>query len=290
MKKILLFMLCLILPGCMSHGATCHDFSYKYKIDCDTKTAKIIAYDGCSFKLAIPEEVEYEGVNYKVTSIGEWVFSGKNDILDVYIPKSIKSIGRNAFYGCKHLRSVSIEPGTEIISAGAFRYCSSLAVACIPKTVSKIGKAAFSGCTALSFAFYDGSKETLTLGDDNETFLKALMEESKVANVKYEENSKYRYLKTGTNEVMILEFIGKDDAADLKNDFEGMNVIMIFDFAFRGCASLKSITIPSCVTYIGKDAFKGCSSLSINCEQDNMPSRWNDEWNPDNRPVYWNGN
>ena len=44
--------------------------------------------------------------------------------------------------------------------------------------------------------------------------------------------------------------------------FDGSKVTSIGDDAFRGCATLKSITIPDSITSIGDYAFSGCSSLT----------------------------
>ena len=40
------------------------------------------------------------------------------------------------------------------------------------------------------------------------------------------------------------------------------NVTKIGESAFSGCSSLASLTLPSCVTEIGESAFEGCSSLT----------------------------
>ncbi|MBQ9118394.1 MAG: leucine-rich repeat domain-containing protein [Clostridia bacterium] len=54
--------------------------------------------------------------------------------------------------------------------------------------------------------------------------------------------------------------------------------------AFAQCIGLKEIIIPD--PYIGEYAFDGCDSLIIYCEAASDPCKYND-WNPDNRPVYW---
>ena len=57
--------------------------------------------------------------------------------------------------------------------------------------------------------------------------------------------------------------------------------------AFSYCKCMTSIEIPSSVTNIGELAFYNCSNLTIYCEAESQPSEWDDDWNPDNRPVIW---
>ena len=54
--------------------------------------------------------------------------------------------------------------------------------------------------------------------------------------------------------------------------------------AFDGCESLRSVTLPSTVAYIKKDAFIGCESL-----EEIVFNGTIDEWNSIKKDESWNG-
>ena len=58
--------------------------------------------------------------------------------------------------------------------------------------------------------------------------------------------------------------------------------------AFLGCTSLSSILIPNSVENMGYGVFAECDSLTVYCEANSQPKGWNNFWNHNNRPVYWN--
>jgi hypothetical protein len=49
--------------------------------------------------------------------------------------------------------------------------------------------------------------------------------------------------------------------------------------AFKGCTSLTSVTIPSSVTNVSYGAFYGCTGCAIYCEATSEPSGWSYCWN-----------
>ena len=56
--------------------------------------------------------------------------------------------------------------------------------------------------------------------------------------------------------------------------------------AFDGCSELTTVTIPGSVISIGDEAFD-CDKASFYCEAQSKPEGWDDNWNPNNRPVVW---
>ena len=94
-----------------------------YNLISKAKIAEVIngsvMYSG---NIVIPQTVEYEGIIYNVTSIGESAFRGSK-ISSVVMPNSIETIKSYAFQNCTNLSSVTI-----------------------PNSVTSIGQSAFSGC------------------------------------------------------------------------------------------------------------------------------------------------
>lgn len=61
-----------------------------------------------------------------VTVIGRYAFEGKNELLEVTLPETLKEIGAHAFYNCRRLRKISITDRVFSIEDGAFKNCRDL--------------------------------------------------------------------------------------------------------------------------------------------------------------------
>ena len=96
--------------------------------------------------IVIPESVTYNGVTYPVVRIGDNAFSGRmGDATKKYIlPKTIKTIGDQAFYGNYNVKEIVLNEGLETIGNSAFGYNYELEEIVIPSTVKIIGESAFS--------------------------------------------------------------------------------------------------------------------------------------------------
>lgn len=91
----------------------------------------------------IPETVTYEGMSYKVTSIGENAFCFQESIKKCIIPRTVRTIGNGAFVGNSNLEEVEFHEGLQMIGEFAFENNTDLKEIRIPSTVRFISEGAF---------------------------------------------------------------------------------------------------------------------------------------------------
>ena len=178
-----------ILCGVVKGQAMVHDIAVKnadsvtiyYNYINDGKELEVTG-QGYIGSVVIPEEVTYQNITRKVTSIEDYALSWCHHLKSVTIPRSVTSIGARAFSGCDRLASISVEVGNKVydsrdncnaiietatntliagckntvipksvtsIGGGAFSHCNCLTSLTIPKGVTSIGAYAFYGCYSL---------------------------------------------------------------------------------------------------------------------------------------------
>lgn len=105
--------------------------------------------------LMIPGVINWQGVNYPVTSIGPGAFYGCEGLTSVIISHGITSLGNSAFNGCTALDTVSIPASVTSIGSQAFAGCSSLSSVCIHATTPPTtASGAFYNTTLVSCVLY----------------------------------------------------------------------------------------------------------------------------------------
>lgn len=113
----------------------------KYEI-IDSANVKFIGISSASkTSVTIPATITYEGTTYKVTTIEASALKNKAKIKSVKIGKNVKTIGASAFYGCKKLKTITIESTVlKTVGKNAFKKIDSKATIKVPKSKQKTYK------------------------------------------------------------------------------------------------------------------------------------------------------
>lgn len=79
---------------------------YEFAYNDEDRTATITRATGNRAFYVLPETVEHNGEDYKVTAIGDGAFAGNTALTTVYFAKNITTIGESAFRGCTQLKDL----------------------------------------------------------------------------------------------------------------------------------------------------------------------------------------
>ena len=157
----------------------------------------------------------------------------------------VKKIKSNAFREL-NITSLSIGSGVETIGVAAFENCANLVNVDLPTSVKTIGTRAFKGCTELS---------EIRLPDPIRT----------IGSYAFDGDSKLSYISQSSTFKKKNDNENNDEETAVVNNKESVlpfRLASIGDGAFRGTNLYGEITIPSNVTYIGKEAFSKCNNIT----------------------------
>ena len=202
-----------------------------YSVNAETKQAEVVSngWGNYSGNIVVPDEIIYNAVTYRVTSIGEDAFFGCSGLTSIGIPNSVTSIEDYAFSGCSGLTSITIPNCVTSIGWGAFSGCSGLTSIVIPNSVTSIGCDVFSKCSKLESIIVETS------------------------NPKYDSRENCNaIIETESNTLVV----------GCKNTTIPNGIVSIGNYAFSDCSGLTSIEIPNSVANIGEGAFYGCIALA----------------------------
>ena len=205
--------------------------------------------------VVIPSAVNFNGVTYSVTSIGDEAFDECTGLTSIVIPNSVTSIGECAFMGCTGLTSIDIPNSVTSIGRQAFDGCTGLTSINIPNSETSIDEYAFRGCTGLTSIVIPNSVTDIGAGAFHGcTGLTSIVVES--GNPRYDSRNNCNAIIETANNTLIY---------GCNNTIIPNTVTSIGRHAFYECAGLTSIDIPNSVTFIGAWAFYYCTEVtSIN--------------------------
>ena len=109
-----------------------------YKVTSSRSSSQTVAFIGNKVKtsVTIPATIKIKGATYKVTEISTNAFKNSRKLKKVVIGQNIVKIGKNAFYGCKKLTSITIKSSRltlKNIGKNAFKNTSPKATVKVPK-------------------------------------------------------------------------------------------------------------------------------------------------------------
>ena len=176
-----------------------------------------------------------------VLKIGAGAF-GRLNIISAELPDGLITIGDDAFYECKKLKTINIPDTVTSIGGSAFTFCEKLTAITIPDSVRTLGNYVFQGCHSITSITIPGSiKEIPFRAFCNLSNLKSVTIKSGVEKI---------WSETFTNCYALTEISFPN------------TVTMIDQWAFDGCSSLQKIVVPGSVKSIGFRAFSYCEALT----------------------------
>ena len=202
--------------------------------------ATITGYTGSAENIVIPSELGGK----PVTAIADKAFEGYKNIVNIYIPKTIKAIGEDAFQNAtsnlirficyegteNEWANIAIQKGNEELN---------------PREFDDVAWFRLYECNLSGDMVYQASDDAATLvryfGSDSKVDILAELGGKPVTEIGEWAFAYYSSL----TEVTIPE-----------------GVTSIRAFAFRSCSSLTKAIIPEGVTSIGESAFQSCGSLT----------------------------
>lgn len=177
-----------------------------------------------------------------IEDIPDECFFEDNTVEKVFLPKSLKRIGKRAFCNCVNLREVRFPQTIAYLGKEIFKGCSSLQSIALPDGIVAFGTELFADCASLK-------------------------------NVKLPSGLKYIPYGTFYNCVS-LENVALPESVELigKNAFHGCSALeelvlppkidRLDELTFYGCNSLKRIYVGGNLKNLKKSAFMNCSSLT----------------------------
>lgn len=193
-----------------------------------------------------------------ISRIKEYTFYNCSSLTSVIIPtnSTVSSISEYAFYSCDNLQNVTIGGNVASIANNAFKNCSGLNTVIISSNLTTIGANSFNGCSQLA---------NVTLPDSITTINESAFENCEsIQIVNISDLNKWCNI-TFVNAYSNPLFNGSDlylSGVKLTSlDLSSLTGTQIKKYAFYGCQSIISVSIPEGIIKVCSEAFNHCANL-----------------------------
>ncbi len=232
----------------------------EYAIHEKTASASVKDGKGASGSVTLPSSVDYNGKSYPVTQIDEYSFFECNGLESIIIPENVDIIENYAFCQSAKLSKVTLPQEMSSIGESAFSQCP-LEEVTLPKGLTRIESYCFQLNKIKSIIIPEG---VVTILDGAFNHCENLQTVSLPQSLR--EIGTYAFQSCDLHEVVIPEGVTTiSKALDIDNvfDYDG--------YSFYNNKNLKSVHIPSTVTFIGTGSFGNCNNLTTITVADNNP-------------------
>ena len=193
-----------------------------------------------------------------LTTIYGYAFSNCNALTKVTIPATLTNMSYGVFRDCDGLKKVVFEDGVVNIPGYIFSECSKLEEVVLPKGVKTIGSETFAYCSSLKSITIPAS---VTKIDDMAFYQCTGLSAVYITDLEAWCNIEFVFdwsdgsnpMTWGNADLYLNGKVVKD--LSIPKSIKNIN-----PYAFYGCESITSLTIPSTTT-VGKGAFQGCDHL-----------------------------
>lgn len=234
----------------------------------------------------VPEQIEYSGNSYKVTSLGNDAFAGSRYLTSVILPSTISSISSGIFTLCNGLEYIQVDENnpTFLSHEGIMYNRDPLSIFFVPKSISgnislldeirDIPSSTFQNCEYITTIKLPSEVTNISDGAFNNCKnLQEIFLGDKVENIGVSAFSKCSSLTT-ISMPQSLKSIGAGSFSDCSNLTyvilnEGLEDIG--KMAFYNCPSIMALQLPNSLTAIGDQAFKECVNLDIIKNDSDLP-------------------
>lgn len=205
--------------------------------------------------VAIPSKVKVGGTEYAVIEVGKEAFMGCKELRSITIPSGVTAIRDKAFEQCSALREVTMPESLNRLGSRAFARCSSLAEVVIPNSVESIETEVFTGCSVLASVQLPSALKTFAPN--------AFTDCAQLASFSIGKDSPNYSVADG----VLLDKSG-DTIINFPRGRKGSyalpsSVKAIGDYAFSTCKGLTSLSFNAGLMRIGEGAFEDCAGLTV---------------------------